>query len=217
MPQVMKDDAAVKRGPESVSRLPGFLTPSGQRDLKKFGLNERSMQDWLRLQAEKIAAQKVKFKQGMSWIAARPLYFATRRDTHSDIMCVTTTTRPSNITRCDDGSLPGDGFGLSVKEILAKGVTYGGSGASALWFVSSRGLGTSWRSTNTSYATRCDTTLHDGAARHKLARHARLPNFAPDLPLLSVTQTLTPHPPSPPSKPQAKCRSDSKPPMSTPR
>ena len=125
MPQVIKGDDASKRGVESVSRIPGFLTPSGQRDFKKFGLNERSMEDWLRLQAEKIAAQKVKFKQGMSWTGARSLYFATRRDTHSDIMCVTTTTRPSNITRCDDGSLPGDGFGLSIKEILAKGAIYG--------------------------------------------------------------------------------------------
>lgn len=45
------------------SRIPGFLTATGKGDLKKFGLNERSMEDWLRLQAEKVAAQRVTYKQ----------------------------------------------------------------------------------------------------------------------------------------------------------
>lgn len=105
-------------GAKSKSRIPGFLTASGKGDLKKFGLNERSMEDWLRLQAEKVAAQRVTYKQGVQWSGSTQIYFATRRDTHSDIMCVTTTTRPCTISRCDDGSLPSDGFGLSVKEIM---------------------------------------------------------------------------------------------------
>ena len=75
------------------SRIPGFLTPQGEQDLDKFGLNERYMDEWLRLQSEKNEGSRVRTRSAMT--ISPCLYFASRRSTHSDVMSVVTTTRPS--------------------------------------------------------------------------------------------------------------------------
>ena len=63
----------------TTGRIPDFMTPQGTKDLEKFGLNERYMDEWLRLQAEKTEGSMVRTRLAMT--LSPSLYFASRRCT----------------------------------------------------------------------------------------------------------------------------------------
>ena len=75
----------------TTGRIPDFMTPQGTKDLEKFGLNERYMDEWLRLQAEKTEGSMVRTRLAMT--LSPSLYFASRRCTTSDVMSIVTTSR----------------------------------------------------------------------------------------------------------------------------